>query len=61
MAVRKPRVTKPPKRKVAGQPAQTLWTDLADIGRRIPDAELQRLPKDLARNFDHYAHGSSRE
>ena len=40
---------------------RTFWDDLADIGRRIPEEELAKLPTDLAKNFDHYAHGSPRQ
>ncbi len=39
----------------------SLWERLAAIGQRIPDDVIERLPKDLARNFDHYAHGSPRQ
>jgi hypothetical protein len=37
------------------------WDDLLKIGRTIPDEDLARLPPDLVKNFDHYAHGSPRE
>jgi len=37
------------------------WDDLLKIGRSIPDEDLAKLPPDLVKNFDHYAHGSPRE
>lgn len=39
----------------------SLWERLAAIGQRIPDDVIEKLPKDLARNFDHYAHGSPKQ
>jgi hypothetical protein len=58
---------KKPTAKRAARPAapkklkRTFWDDLADIGKRIPDEELAKLPTDLSKNFDHYAHGSPRQ
>jgi|CXWL01.1.fsa_nt_gi hypothetical protein len=40
---------------------RTFWDDLADIGNSVPDEEWAKLPTDLAKNFDHYAHGSPRQ
>jgi hypothetical protein len=37
------------------------WDDLIKIGQAIPDEDLAKLPSDLVKNFDHYAHGSPRE
>lgn len=37
------------------------WDDLLTIGRSIPAEDLAKLPTDLVKNFDHYAHGSPRE
>jgi len=34
---------------------------LAEIGRSVPISEWKKLPRDAAKNFDHYAHGSPRE
>ncbi|HLB24375.1 MAG TPA: hypothetical protein VJP07_09800 [Dehalococcoidia bacterium] len=39
----------------------SLFERLAAIGEAIPDEVIAKLPKDLARNFDHYAHGSPRQ
>ena len=60
-----------PKKKIAARRApspappkklkRTFWDDLIEIGNRIPDEELAKLPTDLSKNFDHYAHGSPRQ
>lgn len=57
-APRSRRVTSP---RPAKKHARTFIDDLVDIGRRIPDEEWEKFPRDLAKNFDHYAHGSPRE
>jgi hypothetical protein len=50
------------KRKTAPKKLKrTFWDDLIEIGHRIPDEELAKLPEDLSKNFDHYAHGSPRQ
>jgi hypothetical protein len=54
----------PAKRKPKAAPKKlmrTFWDDLIEIGYRIPDKELAKLPEDLSYNFDHYAHGSPRQ
>jgi len=38
-------------------PDPTLWERIAAIGDRIPDEDIAQLPKDGARNFDHYVDG----
>ena len=53
----------PAKRTTEKKPraSTSIWDDLAAIGRTIPDVDLDKLPRDLVKNFDHYAHGSPRE
>ena len=34
---------------------------LARIGESVPESDWDKLPRDSAKNFDHYAHGSPRE
>jgi hypothetical protein len=58
VAAKKPAVARAPRKPKL---KRTFWDDLADIGRRIPEEELAKLPTDLAKNFDHYAHGSPRQ
>lgn len=65
VAKHEPRKPSRPRKAPAAAPenlfAGTLWERLAAIGYSIPDEVLERLPKDLAKNFDHYAHGSPRQ
>ena len=41
--------------------AESIFVRLARIGESVPDEDWDKLPHDLAKNFDHYAHGSPRE
>ncbi|HLB23204.1 MAG TPA: hypothetical protein VJP07_03855 [Dehalococcoidia bacterium] len=34
---------------------------LIELGKRIPEEELARLPRDLAENFDHYHDGAPKQ
>ena len=34
-----------------------IWQFALELGQTIPDEELAALPKDLARNLDHYLYG----
>jgi hypothetical protein len=56
-ATRQPRSASPRPQRTG----ETFIDRLVAIGHRIPDEELATLPRDLAKNFDHYAHGSPRE
>lgn len=51
----------PSKRSTPSSRRLSTWDDLLKIGRSIPDEDLAKLPPDLVKNFDHYAHGSPRE
>ena len=42
------------------RPARSFWHDLAAIGERIPDADLEFIPKDAAARFDEYFDGANR-
>jgi len=37
------------------------WKWLIEIGEQVPDEEWAKLPKDLARNFEHYMYGAPKE
>ena len=39
----------------------SLWERLAAIGEEVPNEVWDKLPRYLAKNFDHYAHGSPRQ
>jgi hypothetical protein len=38
-----------------------LWEILVELGQQIPAEEWEKLPKDLAQNFDHYMYGASKQ
>jgi len=38
-----------------------LWKRLMEIGAQVPDEEWAKLPRDLARNFEHYMYGAPKE
>ena len=46
----------------ADQPAaeseRPIWEQIIEIGKRIPQQELARIPTDLSKNLDHYLYGS---
>lgn len=37
------------------------WKWLIEIGEQVPDEEWAKIPKDLARNFEHYMYGAPKE
>lgn len=39
----------------------TLAERIAAIGARIPEDQLKDIPKDAARNLDHYLYGSPKQ
>ncbi len=41
-------------------PAPFLDQTFAAIARDVPDGEWDRVPKDLAKNIDHYLYGTSK-
>ncbi len=53
---RQQRVREPSKR-----PPPKWALDLLRIAETIDPRELEKLPRDLVENFDHYAHGSPRQ
>jgi hypothetical protein len=34
---------------------------IVEIGKQVPIEEWNKLPKDFARNFEHYMYGAPRE
>jgi hypothetical protein len=38
-----------------------LWERIAAISARVPMEEWEKLPRDLAKNFDHYLYGAPKE
>ena len=45
-------------RKSARKPAFDSFAYLAELGATIPEHELKLMPRDGAKNFDHYLDGS---
>lgn len=41
--------------------SRPIWQQIVDLGESVPDAEWQRVPRDLARNLEHYLYGRTRE
>jgi hypothetical protein len=39
----------------------SIWDELAAIGDKVPKEAWEGVPRDLARNFDHYLDGSPRQ
>ena len=44
----------------AAVPASSLDKTFAAIAQDVPDEEWERVPKDLAKNLDHYLYGTSK-
>jgi len=40
--------------------ARPIWDVLLDIANSIPEEELDKLPRDLAENFEEYMYGNKR-
>jgi hypothetical protein len=41
--------------------AKPIWDIAREISASVPDEEWEKLPRDLARNFDHYLYGAPKE
>ena len=37
------------------------WKAIVEIGEKVPIEEWNKLPKDFARNFEHYMYGAPRD
>ena len=40
---------------------RNVWERIIELGDAIPDQEIARMPRDGAKNFDHYLHGSPKQ
>lgn len=38
-----------------------LWRIALEIGASVPDEELDKLPRDLSKNLDHYLYAAPKE
>lgn len=41
--------------------SKPFWQRIAEIGEQVPKEEWEKLPKDFARNFEHYLYGAPKE
>jgi hypothetical protein len=41
--------------------APSIWEKIAAISASVPIEEWEKLPRDLAKNFDHYHYGAPKE
>lgn len=55
-----PRPKKAPAKRTAKKPFD-VFAYIAELGEKIPAEELDRLPRDLAENFDHYHDGAPKQ
>jgi hypothetical protein len=60
MAIRKSARPKPALRRPPGKKLN-IWEQIVELGKRIPDDEIARMPRDGAKNFDHYLDGSPKQ
>ncbi len=44
-----------------GEPVKPIWETVAEMGAAIPDEEWAKVPRDGARNLDHYLYGSPKQ
>lgn len=40
-----------------GQDRKPFWQRIVELGAQVPEEEWKKLPKDFARNFEHYMYG----
>ena len=38
-----------------------IWEQIVEIGALVPESEWTKLPRDLARNFEYYMYGATKE
>jgi len=41
--------------------SKPFWQRIVEIGEQVPEKEWEKLPKDFARNFEHYMYGAPKE
>ena len=42
-------------------PTTTIWQDIREIVKDVPDEEWERLPRDGSANLDHYLYGAPKK
>lgn len=43
------------------QPARTIWQEIREIVKDVPDEEWEKLPRDGSANLDHYLYGAPKK
>ncbi|HWF43120.1 MAG TPA: hypothetical protein VG537_00620 [Candidatus Kapabacteria bacterium] len=50
-----------PHMRQSGDPLKSLLRNIAESGERIPEQEQEQIPRDFAKNIDHYLYGAPKE
>ncbi len=61
MAIRKTGKVVGRRAKPDHSPPEELWREMNVLFRSIPETERARMPRDAAKNFDHYVDGTTRQ
>lgn len=64
MTIRKPvrkRSARLDRASATSPPPEEFWHQMMALFRSIPEDERERMPRDAARNFDHYLDGTARQ
>jgi len=54
-------VGRAPAKRARVRKSRNIWRELSEVGSSIPPSERSALPRDGARNLDHYLDGSPKE
>lgn len=49
------------KKQARSKPRKPIWEVIAELGAQIPLSEWEKIPTDLAENFEHYHHGAPKQ
>lgn len=52
---------KPAEKAALDASTRPVWEIVAEIGAAVPDSEWAKVPRDLAKNLDHYLYGATKE
>jgi hypothetical protein len=56
-----PVVEKPAQAIPANDPGRPIWEVIEEVGAQVPDSEWAKVPRDLAKNLDHYLYGAPKQ
>jgi hypothetical protein len=54
-----PRTRRAPRKRIRARATKPIWQQILDIVSRVPEADLHKLPTDLAAHHDHYLSGQA--